>query len=115
TVLLGGKSLGIYRHWQPVPNTYIRPFTRSRAMTSRLRPPRRAGGMSGASSAHSASVTSLGYRRWSRSYRARFSSVHFGASSNQTAHIRITTDSSESRSFETDTDQRWKANRLALF
>ena len=39
----------------------------------------RAGGISGAICAHSASVTSLGYRRWARSYRARFSVVHIGS------------------------------------
>ncbi|MGA2841705.1 MAG: hypothetical protein ABSG18_16280, partial [Steroidobacteraceae bacterium] len=38
-----------------------------------------------------------------RLYRARFSLVHIGSSPNQAARIRITTDSSESRSFETDT------------
>ncbi|MGO9767956.1 MAG: hypothetical protein ACLPSW_00070, partial [Roseiarcus sp.] len=45
---------------------------------------------------------------WSRSYRARFSFVHIGGSSNQAAYIRITTDSSESRSFETDTKRQAK-------
>src|ERR1700677_1613731 len=35
-----------------------------------------AGGITGATCAHSASVRSLGYRNWLRSYRARFSLVH---------------------------------------
>jgi hypothetical protein len=32
-VLLGGRSLGMYRHWQPVLSTYITPFTTSRITT----------------------------------------------------------------------------------
>ena len=35
----------------------------SRMLVSRLRPPRRAGGMSGSTCAHSPSVRSLGYRK----------------------------------------------------
>jgi len=57
---LGGKSLGIARHWQPVESTYIKPFTTARISTVRFPPPRFAGGISGPTSAHSASVTSLG-------------------------------------------------------
>ena len=41
-------ALGIARHWQPVLRMYIRPFTTSRTSTFRLRPPRLAGGISGA-------------------------------------------------------------------
>ena len=46
-MLLGGKSFGIARHWQPVLRTYMTPFMTSRTFTSRLRPPRLAGGISG--------------------------------------------------------------------
>jgi len=51
---------GIARHWQPVESTYIRPFTTSRMSTLRFPPPRLAGGINGSTSAHSASVRSLG-------------------------------------------------------
>src|SRR3990172_8296162 len=47
-VFWGGKSLGKARHWQPVDSTYMMPFTISRTTTSRLRPPRLAGRISGA-------------------------------------------------------------------
>jgi hypothetical protein len=50
TVLLGGRSFGMYRHWQPVLSTYMAPLTTSRTTTSRLRPPRLAGGISGSTS-----------------------------------------------------------------
>src|SRR5215213_7242791 len=48
----------------------------SRTSTERGRPPRLAGRISGAISAHSASVTSLGYRRPRRSAVARCSGFH---------------------------------------
>src|SRR6516162_6034727 len=55
---------------------YMIPFITSRTSTWRLLPPRLAGGISGATCAHSSSVRSLGYRNWLRSYRPRFSVVH---------------------------------------
>ena len=60
TVLRGGRSLGIARHWHPVLRMYIAPFTTSRTSTPRLLPPGLAGGISGAIRFHSSSVTSLG-------------------------------------------------------
>ncbi len=54
-MLLGGKSFGIARHWQPVLRTYMTPFMTSRTFTSRLRPPRLAGGISGSINCHSSS------------------------------------------------------------
>ena len=54
------QVLGIARHWQPVLRIYISPLTTSRTFTVRLLPPRLAGGMIGATCAHSASVKSLG-------------------------------------------------------
>src|SRR3982750_1943211 len=59
-VLRGGRSLGIAAHWQPVLRIYMRPLTTSRRLTVRLLPPRLAAGINGATSAHSASVKSLG-------------------------------------------------------
>jgi Cap4 SAVED domain len=44
----------------------------------RLPPPLLAGGISGSIYAHSSSVRSLGYLKWSRLYLARFLSVHIG-------------------------------------
>ena len=44
-MLLGGRSLGIYRHSQQLLITYIKPFTTCRTITSRLQPPRLAGGI----------------------------------------------------------------------
>src|SRR5271156_3856419 len=57
---------------------YIRPLTTARMSVRRLPPPGRGGGMSGAITAHSSSVRSLGYLRRSRLYLGRFSSVHIG-------------------------------------
>jgi hypothetical protein len=59
-VLFGGKSFGSADHWQPVDRTYITPSTTARSATVRLLPPGFAGGISGSTSAHSASVRSLG-------------------------------------------------------
>src|ERR1700747_1305065 len=50
-----------------------------------LPPPGFAGGINGFTYAHSSSVRSLGYLRWSRLYFDRFSCVHIGGpSANQT-------------------------------
>src|SRR5678815_29144 len=78
TVLRGGRSFGIARHWHPVLKTYMIPFITSRSSTWRLLPPRLAGGINGSISAHSSSVRSLGYRNALRSYRPRFFDVHIG-------------------------------------
>ena len=51
TVLLGGKSLGSARHWQPVLRMYITPLITSRIATRRLPPPGLPGGISGSISA----------------------------------------------------------------
>src|ERR1700675_2763753 len=51
-------------------------FKTSRTFTSRGRPPRLAGGIAGSTSAHSASVRSLGYRKPRRSAARRCSGVH---------------------------------------
>src|SRR5882724_5344356 len=51
-------------------------FNTSRTFTSRGRPPRLAGGIAGSTSAHSASVKSLGYRKPRRSAARRCSGVH---------------------------------------
>ena len=53
-------TLSDFAHWQPVLRIYIRPLTTSRMSTVRLLPPRLAGGMGGATNAHSSSVRSLG-------------------------------------------------------
>src|ERR1039458_4596960 len=45
---------------RPAIGTYMRPFMSSRSSLSRWRPPGLAGGISGATSAHSSSVRSLG-------------------------------------------------------
>src|SRR5215212_5750997 len=58
---------------------YMTPSTTARTSTVRLLPPRFAGGIGGAMSAHSSSVRSLGYRSLLRSYRARFSRLHMAA------------------------------------
>src|SRR3954471_15030143 len=55
---------------------YMRPLATSRRLTVRLLPPRLAAGLKGATSAHSASVKSLGWRSLPRSERPRFSLVH---------------------------------------
>ena len=60
-VLRGGKSFGMYRHWQPVLRMYITPFMTARMSVRRLPPPRLAGGINGSTYAHSSSVRSLGY------------------------------------------------------
>ena len=53
------KVFGMYRHQHLVlTSTYIGPFTRFRTSTSRRRPPRRSGAMSGAISIRFASVRS---------------------------------------------------------
>src|SRR3981189_3386300 len=78
TVLRGGRSFGIARHWHPVLKIYIIPFITSRSSTWRLLPPRLAGGINGSPSAHSSAVRSLGYRNALRSYRLRFFAVHIG-------------------------------------
>jgi hypothetical protein len=59
TVLRGGRSFGIARHWQPVLSTYIRPFITSRTSTVRLLPPGLARGISVLARDHSSSVRSL--------------------------------------------------------
>src|SRR4029450_12784407 len=51
-------------------------FNTSRTSTSPGRPPRLAGGIAGSTSAHSASVRSLGYRRPRRFAARRCSGVH---------------------------------------
>src|SRR4029434_4509034 len=51
-------------------------FKTSRTFTSRGRPPRLAGGIAGSTSAHSASVKSLGYRKPRRFAARRCSGVH---------------------------------------
>src|SRR5258705_1596300 len=51
-------------------------FKTSRTFTSRGRPPRLAGGIAGSTSAHSASVRSLGYRKPRRFAARRCSGVH---------------------------------------
>src|SRR3974390_231243 len=57
----------------------------ARMSVRRLPPPGLVGGIKGSTYAHSSSVKSLGYLRWSRSYFARFSSVHIdGPPANQT-------------------------------
>jgi len=66
-VLRGGRSFGSAAHWQPVLSTYINPLMTSRTSTVRLLPPRLAGGITGATKAHSSSVRSLGYRSLLRS------------------------------------------------
>src|ERR671912_1086768 len=69
TVLRGGRSFGSAFHWHPVQSTSKMAFRTSRTSTVRGRPPRLAGRINGATSAHSASVRSLSYRRPRRSYR----------------------------------------------
>jgi hypothetical protein len=59
----------------------MRPFTTSRMITVRLSPPRLPGGINDSTGFHSSSLRSLGYRKWLRSYRARFSFVHSAAPS----------------------------------
>src|SRR5260370_39302868 len=54
------------------------PFITPRTSTVRLLPPGLAGGITGATCAHSSSVRSLGYRNRLRSYRLRFCGVHIG-------------------------------------
>src|SRR6516165_11850784 len=71
----------MYRHWQPVLRIYITPFMTARMSVRRLPPPGLAGGINGLTYAHSSSVRSLGYLRWSRLYLWRFSSVHIGGPS----------------------------------
>src|SRR5271165_3373930 len=61
------------------------PLSASRMLVSRLSPPRLAGGMSGSTCDRSPSVRSLGYRKRSRLYLARFSFVHIDGPPNQTA------------------------------
>src|SRR3981081_4544285 len=78
TVLRGGRSFGIARHWHPVLKIYIIPFITSRSSTWRLLPPRLAGGINGSTSAHSSSVRSLGYRNERRPDSPRFFAVHIG-------------------------------------
>src|SRR5258707_1921031 len=78
TVLRGGRSFGIARHWHPVLKTYMIPFITSRTSMWRLFPPDLAGGISGSTYAHSPSVRSLGYRSSLRSYRLRFFVIHIG-------------------------------------
>jgi hypothetical protein len=82
---------------QPVERICITPFTTSRMATVRL-PPRFAGGISGSTSAHSSSVRSL-----LRSYKLRFSSVHSVPPGESARRQGITTDSTHSRCFRTDT------------
>src|SRR6516165_9723733 len=53
----------------------------ARMSVRRLPPPGLAGGINGLTYAHSSSVRSLGYLRWSRLYLWRFSSVHIGGPS----------------------------------
>src|SRR3954451_23324556 len=60
TVLLGGKSLGRYRHWQPVRSRYRTASTTSRRSVVRGRPPGYTG-RCGSINRHWASVRSLGY------------------------------------------------------
>src|ERR1700751_2832153 len=56
-----------------------------RMSVRRLPPPGFPGGINGFTYAHSSSVRSLGYLRWSRLYFDRFSCVHIGGpSANQT-------------------------------
>ena len=66
-MLRGGRSFGNAAHWHPVERMYIRPLTTSRTSTLRLLPPRLACAISGAISAYSSSVRSLGYRSLRRS------------------------------------------------
>jgi hypothetical protein len=66
-VLFGGRSLGQGAPLTPVLKTYITPFITSRTSTVRLLPPGLAGGITGATCAHSSSVRSLGYRNRLRS------------------------------------------------
>src|SRR5260221_11722900 len=56
SVLRGGRSFGIARHWHPVLKIYMIPFIPSRTSTWRLLPPRLAGGINGSTYAHSSSV-----------------------------------------------------------
>src|SRR5215471_18196076 len=56
-VLLGGKSLGSCRHWQPVVSTYRIPLTRERRDTLR------SGGRNGSIREYSSSVRSLSWRK----------------------------------------------------
>src|ERR1700693_6361513 len=68
----------------------IPPSMTARIAVRRLPPPRLAGGISGSTHAHSSSVRSLGYLKCSRSYFARFLSVHnVSPSSNQDGLHRI--------------------------
>src|SRR5918993_2498013 len=60
TVLRGGRSFGSAFPWHPVQSPSKTAFRTSRTFTVRGRPPRLAGRISGATSAHSASVRSLG-------------------------------------------------------
>jgi hypothetical protein len=62
TVLFGASSFGSAAHWQPLESTWRIAFRTSRTSTVRDRPQRFAGRISGATSAHSASVTSAGWR-----------------------------------------------------
>src|SRR5438045_1646157 len=85
---------------------YITPFMTARMSVRRLPPPGFPGGINGSTYDHSSSVRSLGYLRRSRLYFGRFPCVHIGGpSANQTTFIGITTDSIDSRSFETDTQR----------
>src|SRR6266700_1079710 len=64
------------------------PSMTARMSVRRLPPPGFAGGMWGSTCAHSSSVRSLGYLRWSRLYLARFLCVHIGGlPSNQAATL----------------------------
>src|SRR6202048_1986298 len=63
------------------------PLTTSRTFTSRLRPPRLAGGIRGSIWPHSSSVRSLGYLSPSRLYLARVFVVHI--SSPRRVRIRV--------------------------
>ncbi len=62
TVVNGGKSLGSIAHWQPVAAMYWIASQTARISVRRGRPTFEAGGMYGATRAHSSSVVSLAYR-----------------------------------------------------
>src|SRR5262245_65881821 len=78
SVLRGGRSFGIARHWHPVLKIYMIPFITSRTSTWRLLPPRLSGGINGSTCAHSSSVRSLGYRNLMRSSRPWCFAGHLG-------------------------------------
>src|ERR1700690_2895935 len=82
---------------------YITPFMTARMSVRRLPPPGFAAGINGFTYAHSSSVRSLGYRRWSRLYFGRFLCVHIGGPSRIRPPPLNPKDSIDSRSFETDT------------